>query len=169
MIQKPYLIQLGKLREKFNKRSTFDETVELFYMGRAEFEWGAIPDSLARLTKNTEHLVMLVYKEIRDYKNRKLVVVGYNTDIYDYFDYIEKMISEDPKHCEPIRLKENISGMVTRVLEKERPISECPTYMVDMWWDLENDVIFCFSVDRAKTIIRAIRNTENKKLNTVLD
>jgi len=63
-----YLIQRAKFYE--SDRKGIDGILQFDYMGAAEFEWGALPESLKRMRENRKNYDL----EVIVVKNKKAVV-----------------------------------------------------------------------------------------------
>lgn len=112
-MKKPYLIQriIERQEESIPKTQrdlfkSFDDYFICDYMGSAEFEFGALPNSLKEFTK-AKDLSYVKFEKVQNSEGQNLYVIaalGINF-AYDYFEaYMEKLIFDE------IRLKER-SGL----------------------------------------------------------
>jgi hypothetical protein len=124
-------------------------------MGSAEFEWGALPDSLKRMTKTINDFNIFITSNILDISNGRLVLIAH-TD--EYAALFPDIISGTIRLKESSKIKESMTGRYG----SGRPID--PLDKTDAWWDIENDVMFCFGKSRAEQIFKAIRRTREKKV-----
>jgi hypothetical protein len=70
----PYLIQRGTILENSGALS---DAVRLDYMGRAEFEFGAMPGSLRRMETQQDKLASYVFKDVQS-KGQPLRMQAYS-------------------------------------------------------------------------------------------
>ena len=148
-MNRPYLIQRMRITDA---TGSFDDTLNLDYMGSAEFEFGALPASLKRITKKCNNLKVNSFKKIKKYNGQSLCIVATELDAKEYFEqYIKDLVNNNIKLKEVSRLKDEINGCGSEYLR------------VDAWWDIENDVIFVFGKKNAKRIQKTIQNTRDKK------
>jgi len=76
----------------------------------------------------------------------------------EYEAHIKNLSMDDVNLKERSRLPEMISG-------KDFMGRDIDNYSkVDAWWDLENDVMFCFTEELANKIITALIATRDKKM-----
>ena len=149
----PYLIQTMRLKKE-TTGPTLDGMLGMDYMGSNEFEFGALPTSLKRITKNVDKF-KYVRTAIPNHKGDALYLI---TRLKTEYDTHIKNISNDDVHLkERSRLPEMISGkgFMGRDIDNYSK--------VDAWWDLENDVMFCFTEELACKILKAIVCTRDKK------
>ena len=122
---KTWLIQRGVFCENKNENG-LDSILEFDYMGSSEFEWGALPKSLAQIRK-----------QINNYSCFDVVVSGKTITVFCqelHLSSIEQYLSELAQN--KMSLKEfsafdsyiNNSGFF-----KDR---------FDLWWDIENGLMF---------------------------
>lgn len=170
-MRKPYLIQRMSKRNrdavKIEEGTSFDGYLSLDYMGSAEFEFGALPASLKRLTKSIEKREIYTFEDIKNYENKKLVIIASSeAEANKYKEFIIELMKSEYG----IRLKERTDVFFHNTDEflKEKGVNLEGGYFkyrrdTDSWWDIENDIIFCFGKDYARNIFKAIINTREKK------
>lgn len=130
-MRKPYLIQRATFQDREGKKG-IDAIISLDYMGSAEFEWGALPESLGRIRKNIEE-----YHYHKVEINNKSIMVFTKENIKEVTEILEEL--RDNK----LHLKE-FSDFNTYVnpsnydkeWQSKRPHS------TDFWWDIDNDIMF---------------------------
>jgi hypothetical protein len=127
---KTYLIARAKIEERDYKKG-FDSIVNLDYMGASEYEWGAIPESLARIRKNINDYT---YLDI-PIKNLSVTVFCHNDNKSDVNKYLTelasgKMRTKNGNHFDWYVQNEKKSDF-TYVRDR-----------VNFWWDIENDLMF---------------------------
>jgi len=126
MKRTPYLIQ----RAKFSDRSWkdgIDSILSFDYMGSAEFEFGALGESLGRIRKN---IVNYTYLDVPI--KGKVFSVFCDSSIKSEIKTFLEDLSE-----RKYRLKE-FSGIPEVVAGKDNFYIE----RFNFWWDLDNDIMF---------------------------
>ena len=137
-IRTPYLIQRAEVKSPLATVSTrLSQAVVFDYMGSAEFEFGALPNSFRRLEANKGKLTLRMVPEIME-GEIPLRVYSYLTDeeFEQYKGYLETM----RKPCgAPNQLftKESVRFNVDYEHGKYSK--------TDFWWDINNDVMFGFN------------------------
>lgn len=124
---KPYLIQRAKF--KYDPyRNGIDSILDFDYMGSAEFEFGALPQSLKRIRKNISDYCISSF----EIKNKKVC-----------FFYSNKLIKNIKE------LIEIIDGLIDNKFYLKEYCdfgnwihSKEETKNSDLWWDIENDYMF---------------------------
>lgn len=154
-MNRPHLIQRMKFKEDPCEDPSVDELLNMTYMGSAEFEWGALPNSLKRMTKSFEDFNIFIVCTMSDASNGPLVLISH-TD--EYTTFFPKLIDGTIRLKETSKLKEAMTGKYG----SGRPVE--PRDKIDAWWDIENDVMFCFGKSRAEQILKAIKRTREKKM-----
>ena len=120
----PYLIQRAKFQDNSNAKG-IDSILSFDYMGSAEFEFGALPQSLKRIRKNISDYVLSEYllndKKINIFCKEKekaeiyIILTGLSDNKYRLKEYCDL---QDWIYFNPNILKS------------------------DFWWDIENDYMF---------------------------
>lgn len=139
---KPYLIQRAKFVNNSNGKG-MDSILNFDYMGSAEFEFGALPQSLARIRKCMADYVQFQYNCTGDIKD-SLKVLKNNSDTSK--NKIVIIFCKKEKKEEVCKIIEGLSDdkfilkeycdLFNWVHNKERK------YNNDFWWDIENDFMF---------------------------
>ena len=156
----PYLIQRLNFRKNSPSNGSFDDIIGCQYMGSAEFEFGALPKSLKKLTKNFGSLKINTFEDLHDHKDKPLCIVAEVEKAELYFsDYINDLALDNTMLKEQSRFKDNVFGEDWR----GKPVNENDWTYVDAWWDVENDIIFTFGKMNGEKVLTAIRNTRDKK------
>lgn len=142
MIKQAYLIQTGEIQKPYNdyKGKRLSESVDLQYMGSAEFEFGALPKSLRALQSN-ETMIQLDKVEFQNevYKGHDLsgtlrILHIFNKEELNH--YIEEYLI--PMFRDKLHLKERSEFGYSSIRHNgERS-------KVDFWWDIENHVMWSF-------------------------
>lgn len=175
-ISAPYAIQRMSFKNNSVENASFDDVLSMDYMGSAEFEYGALPKSLKALTKKADALVVSVDSNVTNYEDCPLFIIGNNNeDVSNYLAFIPSLIDDT------IALKESsyfkyqfsdssvekkmLNGKKTGAKNKKGPAPDHNHYYrrVNAWWDIENNIIFCFGEKQASLIVSAIKGTRDKK------
>ena len=122
---KPYLIQRGR-RESRDWKQGIDSLLVFEYMGSAEYEFGALPESLGRIRDNIKKYIYFDFV-IGCEAITCLYKAEHENKIKDYLTQLSQG---------KIQLKER-----SKFDERVYPIGE---YVIDtdFWWDIENDIMF---------------------------
>lgn len=122
---KSYLIQRGKFEDRDYKKG-LDSIVELDYMGAAEFEFGALPKSLANIRNRIQYYI---YFDI-----------SIGTNVVTVFCYKDK--------------KDEIRDYLNLLADGKMTLHERSDFdnwihpskyyqsKINFWWDIENDLMF---------------------------
>lgn len=136
-----YLIQRGAIKRPLSSPRDavrLSQAVSLDYMGSAEFEWGALPESFRRIEAHPMPFIMRIVDSITDTKDgivRPLKVWSCLQDD-EFTFYVAELTKLRNDHG---RTKEYTS------FEKDRQLSSYDK--TDFWWDIRNDAMFGFDVD----------------------
>ncbi len=129
MVKKPYLIQRCQIKQPIaNRKSRLSEAVEFDYMGSAEFEWGAIPESLRRIDSNQADWKMRLVNDL-------VVCEGFGSTLR-----VWSYLSDDDFSKYAIYLQLLRGG---KLRTKEHPRFQ-PNERTNFWYDIENDVMLGF-------------------------
>ncbi len=159
----PYLIQRAtilKTPREFPR--PFGRLVEFDYMGSAEFEFGALYESRRRFTENKQDLKTTLVPTILDDQNRPLRIVHtFKTDeeMEVYLNWIEFWwtghgnfpTKQQADAAKTHRLKER------SYFHKNRSDYE---KKINLWWDIENQVIWSFEKKFIKHDLLTVLFTE---------
>ena len=165
-MKQPYLIQRGKAQRYPNptKPMHISNTIDLDYMGNAEYEFGAMPKSLRDMAKKScVDNGALVIRElpITDREGRPLLAIGITAEEVDtYFNAIKPVV------CDKARTKghNGFEDMVLPLsqLSSWHPLKRTPPAgfkrgekkeewlarqlqdMTRFWWDIDNNVMMTF-------------------------
>lgn len=121
-MNKSYLIQRAKFRNNPNKKG-IDQILSFNYMGSAEFEFGALPQSLKRIRENFKDYMYSLYF-IND---KAITIFCKKSELSEILNTLEKLAKKE------IRLKEWID-FPNWLNDKE--------HWNDFWWDIDNDFMF---------------------------
>jgi hypothetical protein len=106
---------------------------ELDYMGAAEFEWGAIPDSAKRLAEADS--IMIGGYEV----NGHGLIFLWITEDGEPFQDFEDWYTGSRHSCE------KPYGFIEKLENRERKFGKDDTVI---WWSLDDDVMWCFAPEK---------------------
>lgn len=150
MSETPYLIQRMSYQRNPPKNPSFDGLLKMDYMGSSEFEFDSLPTSLKQLTRNHSKLVVEQAEDVcRNEAGERMFLIGLPEVVADYQQYM------NPLYKNEIRLKE--ATYLNLEDRKGELVHVCHSWdRTDVWWDINNHVIFCFGKSNAEAIIKAI-------------
>jgi len=175
-IKTPDLIQLATIRQNWKQTDGVDALLDFEYMGAAQFEFGALPKTLDRLISIFTDLKVTMNKDIVRHDGKRLCVIS-TKEVYDeYIFYIRGLASppkDDKRYSMSVPVKDPKEGCrTTRQLHEPSHFYRCYTEpktkenryrYYDVWWDVENDVIWTFGKENANNILKAIGNVRTKR------
>jgi hypothetical protein len=128
-----YLVQLGqKRKEPLEAKEGIDALISWEYMGSAEFEWGALPNSLKRFRASAKSFEAKA-TGLKATDGRSLMLLCRPEDRSE----IEEFLKGNSKTRDHKRwfLKERLE-----LAESLAPEAEANKWrLYDVWWDVEND------------------------------
>jgi hypothetical protein len=138
----PYLIQRAKF-DNNPSRSGIDKLLSFDYMGSAEFEFGALGKSLARIRKDIGEYNVFKYTFTKT--PDKTVSVLCRKDQNEFIPEILEKLAENK-----FRLKEYCD-----LIDFLNPTDETKKYRSnnDFWWDIDNDWFFWKQDDNFDTLL----------------
>jgi hypothetical protein len=135
----------------FDSRFTFD------YMGSSEFEFGALPQSLKRICqKRNTHILLPVRANKKISQCKDLHVFGDKTAVEEYVKFIPDLLKNKLYTKEWTGIPESL-GII-----KDGLCHDLKSRF-DAWWDIDNDVILCRSLDVGVIVNKAIGEVIEKK------
>lgn len=154
-MQAPWLVQRMKFEDRGGK--SFDGVLRLDYMGSAEYEFGAVPKSLKRITSRADMLEIIHVAGFHDYMNQKLYAISSLEKAEQYLQYFGQLVQETMPLKQRSEMKESSTGIdfMGKHIEDYRKS--------DAWWDLDNDIMWCYGKSNAKKIKDAVIATRDKK------
>ncbi|MCR4334327.1 MAG: hypothetical protein NUV47_01180 [Patescibacteria group bacterium] len=131
---KPYLIQRAKFQDNFDKES-IDSILGFDYMGSAEFEFGALSQSLKRIRE-----------QISEYRTFSAVGVPLNHPLNVSNDFKITIFCNGNNHKEICQAVKNLADNKFHLKEycdfSDWIHSKKNYRNSDFWWDIENDYMF---------------------------
>lgn len=147
-----HLVQRCKARPAVDPSRGFDGFFRLDYMGSAEFEFGAVPDSLKRL-RGVNDLTRRNRELTIDGVTRKVWFVGSLATLKTKVDEFEGWVARGFRGKESTWFRENFTGRDGVI--PGRLVSD---YMTDtvLWWALNEDVMFTLDQEMADRALEAL-------------
>ena len=170
-ILKPFLIQRGSFKGiKEENILGLDSLISYDYMGSLEFEWGALPTSLKRMTSSWNEYVCEKVEEINDANGTPLYLICKKSQKEDIVKVIFELASQSNYNDTKNRLKEGayLDSYIRCDSLYERP---------NFWWDVTsndclfnsvgrlgtgNDWMICFGKNHARKLLIAINKVCEK-------
>jgi hypothetical protein len=129
---KTYLIQRGTIENQESKKG-IDSIVHFDYMGAAEYEWGALPNSLERLRN-----------KINEYTYLDIIINGKTISVFcnnnqkpDVKLYLEELANGEMHikacSCFDQYVKPSKHDLTWQA---KNPLN------INFWWDIQNDLMF---------------------------
>lgn len=151
---RPYLIQRGKFENVTKDEIVgIDSLIRFDYMGSAEFEFGALPKSLKRMTSRLDAYELLSVQAMVDVNNSPVYVYCQE----EMFPSIVKILPALAERS--VRLKE-FSGFDAHF--KGGDDDEYWRRRVNFWWDIDHDFMFFFGKENAKNIQLAVERLRDR-------
>lgn len=144
-MKETYLVQEGTFRidSEVEKVDGIDSIVEFKYMGAAEFEFGALPQSLKRIAKNLEEYKAFPTRYV-SHKKEKLFIFCKENDL----SFVREMIK---------RMRKNNQHLKIGITFK-RNFEEESRFIGNFWWDIDNDFFFFFGENQVEKVKTAMKN-----------
>lgn len=141
-----FLVQRLMRRQNQDSSTGFYRHFRLDYMGSAEFEWGAVPESLQRI--RAAGVLLVCSAEITRQGVSKLVYFvgpsnGIEKKVADFKDWFAQ---PELYSLEWTGLHELFTGDTG---------SRRTSIAVEAWWSLEDDIVWTLNVDVAKLLLEA--------------
>lgn len=135
MIRTPYLIQRAKINRPLAPATVrLSQAVNFDYMGSAEFEFGALPQSFRRIEAMADAWKCRLVPEIMEGEIALRVWSAFTDEEFD--EYKGYLLCLRNPGSNTIRTKEGVRFEAGR---------EKSTYSsTDFWWDISNDAMFGF-------------------------
>jgi len=136
------------------------------YMGSAEFEFGALPNSLRRMRVNREKLALRKVNvddsPSLSSDNRQGFLRTYSYLAPDEFQTYEGFLMKLRRGS--LHTKERTQFSIeeqTRIKQRSEKYTYSPT-IADFWWDIENDVMFFFRKEFSSRLPVFLNNSFKK-------
>lgn len=147
-----YMIQRGKFKDIYIDDVTgIDSLIEFDYMGRAEFESGALPTSLKRIVASYRNKKFHIYQTTISDKEFTVAISSDNVcEVSNIASFFESLIDSPYsktfcRTCFEKYFEGEYITQLKRGCKKKKEIVENYGYM-NFWWDIDND-FFLFPND----------------------
>ena len=135
-----------RLSRREGRGGRFDDLFACEYMGSAEFEWGAIPDSFKRIRANKKALVIHEGEVTRKGITVPVFVVGHRKVAKSIPDRLAAWLADDwPRAKEITYFPERIEGTASEYVR------------TDAWWSLGDDVMWALDADTADLLLQGVK------------
>lgn len=140
-----WLIQRGVFREINNDQITgMDSIIRWSYMGSAEFEFGALPQSLRRIAENKNCFSFKQIDSIMDLQNNPAIVYYHEDISNEIVDAVNHLAKNDYGYKEAALMNKYIKQGCSGLSD------------ANFWWDVENDFFVMFGDNHRKQVEIAI-------------
>lgn len=125
------------------------------YMGSAEFEWGALPESWERIVKNIKHYILgeiVTVGYMEDWKQDGYPTITASTPVY-YFckkedkKEVEEWIQKTANESNHRHVTKEYVGLGRAIVKPDRNVG---------WHDLDNDFLFFTSKEMFDKMIEVL-------------
>lgn len=151
-----FIVQRARFNKDFRKATTYEELVDFDYMGAAEYEFGALPFSNARINDNADEYELFIIDELKS-------STGVPLNLYCRRDEKDKIVEDlmtfvkrnDPNQVSTYHLKAriNFAHMYYGFVWSIAPETD------NFWWDLRGDYIFFYgAADRKNAFLQVVAN-----------
>lgn len=153
------LVQSGHFKkdiDELNKKEIngLDDIVSLDYMGSAEFEWGALPRSLRRMTINKDFYKVFVFNQYKDEKGNPLKVYAPQV----FYKNVQNIVNRLAEHGYGLQEYCSLSDHIQKDKKEDEETLFSYKDNSDFWWDIENDFFMFFeNTDKVLMAMDALR------------
>ncbi len=141
-----YLVQEGQFSRE-GEIEGMDSIIDWKYMGAAEFEFGALPESLKRIAKDLDEYTVFQTRYF-----------SANHERLYYFCKKEQL--EDVREVIKALRKNSSCGILKRGIFFRLAFTKNVPW--NFWWDVENDFFFFFGEEHAIEIRQAMTNLRER-------
>lgn len=150
-----YLVQSGRFNENFENNTGLYSIVNLYDMGAAEFEWGALPKSTQRMLTNIEFYEVFTFPEYKNAQGEPLMVYAPKM----FIEHISAIV-ENLAKGQNLRLKARCD--IPEYMEGKKRYGQA-----NFWWDVQNDFYVFFGEEKRDLILEAVRAMRERSINEV--
>jgi len=122
----PYLIQRGKIENR-DWKTGIDSIIRYDYMGSAEFEFGALSDSLHAIREVISEYALIDIP----FKNKIITIFCQASDKPEMEEFLEKLYKKEYHLKEWSAFPEVVNGGDSFYTDR-----------VNFWWDIDNNFMF---------------------------
>lgn len=144
----PYLVQRMKLRDKVREDLPpgVDVMYSMDYMGAAEFEFGALPKSLRRITSVVDKFEVTKVEKVAAKDGRRLYLLCHRHATAELLKVsVPLLLSGKARLKEATNLEESLNS-------PERTYHCC-----DAWWDIDHDFFLILGEKNAAKTLEALK------------
>ena len=153
------LVQSGHFKKDIDELNKKDinglgDIVSLDYMGSAEFEWGALPRSLRRMTINKDFYKVFVFNQYKDEKGNPLKVYAPQV----FYKNVQNIVNRLAEHGYGLQEYCSLSDHIQKDKKEDDDTRFRYIDKSDFWWDIENDFFMFFeNTDKVLMAMDALR------------
>lgn len=156
------LVQSGHFKKDIdvlNKKDIngLDDIVSLDYMGSAEFEWGALPRSLRRMTINKDFYKVFVFNQYRDENGNPLKVYAPQV----FYKNVQNIVNRLAEHGYGLQEYCSLSDHIQKDKKEDDDTRFRYIDKSDFWWDIENDFFMFF--EHTDKVLMAMDSLRKRK------
>jgi hypothetical protein len=163
-IARPYLIQRGQFKDiKEETIAGLDSLISYDYMGSSEFEWGALPQSLKRMTSSWNTYGIFTVPKVHDADGLVPFLLCRKSQAEDILVALKVFMEEE--YPKDLRTKERVC-----LYDYLNPKSKYDL-RTDFWWDVtecDNDWMLCFGAHNMRRLVMAINKVCIKHESTLI-
>lgn len=154
-MEQPYLIQRGYFKQVTGPITGIDQLIRFDYMGSAEFEFGALPNSLKQMTRDYDEYQIFETEYAQQTENGKIPikVICKLWDKDRVIKFIIGIFKDSYRLKECSYFKESIIHQKGKLYPRN----------FNFWWDIVNNYMFCAGDDKARDILTALKAVRDKK------
>lgn len=139
-----FLVQRGTFKNHIQTVTKRSDLINFDYMGSAEFECGALPQSTIRMLTNIQFYDIISFPQYVNFAGEELKVYGPKM----FISHIKEIL--DNLALDTIHLKEYCG--LSEYLQ-----SQTGDQLPNFWWDIENDFYIFFGEEKATMILELHR------------
>ena len=156
------LVQSGHFKkdiDELNKKDIngLDDIVSLDYMGSAEFEWGALPRSLRRMTINKDFYKVFVFNQYKDENGNSLKVYAPQV----FYKNVQNIVNRLAEHGYGLQEYCSLSDHIQKDKKEDDDTRFRYIDKSDFWWDIENDFFMFF--EHTDKVLMAMDSLRKRK------
>ena len=156
------LVQSGHFKkdiDELNKKDIngLDDIVSLDYMRSAEFEWGALPRSLRRMTINKDFYKVFVFNQYKDENGNSLKVYAPQV----FYKNVQNIVNRLAEHGYGLQEYCSLSDHIQKDKKEDDDTRFRYIDKSDFWWDIENDFFMFF--EHTDKVLMAMDSLRKRK------
>ena len=156
------LVQSGHFKKDIDELNKKDinglgDIVSLDYMGSAEFEWGALPRSLRRMTINKDFYKVFVFNQYKDENGNSLKVYAPQV----FYKNVQNIVNRLAEHGYGLQEYCSLSDHIQKDKKEDDDTRFRYIDKSDFWWDIENDFFMFF--EHTDKVLMAMDSLRKRK------